>query len=613
MPAAFALAPPGWFGHFCPMQDGRPKNEPPQPVDPNIQIKFTLIFAFLAAIPFVLFYFFGLESKPAASAADIPAVIFRQIEREAGLDFTHHTGAAGEKLLPETMGGGCAFLDFDADGDQDALLVNSSDWPWSAAPAKTAPFALFLNDGRGQFEKSNAGAALDFQLYGMGVAVGDFDNDGFPDLFLTGVGSNRLLRNEGGQRLADITAAAGLPVASTNWSTSAAFFDFDRDGDLDLFVCNYIQWSRELDLSNDYRLPGVGRAYGPPMNFAGTFPMLYRNDGGRFTEISGPAGLQKTNRATGLPLAKSLGVAPVDLDGDGWLDLVVANDTVQNFVFHNDRNGRFSEIGGKSGVAYDPFGSARGAMGIDTARLYDDDRLAISIGNFANESTALYIASQDPLFFTDEALAAGIGAPTRTRLTFGVFFFDYDLDGLLDLLTVNGHIEPEISKVRPDQQYAQSAQLFWSSGRGLRQGGFSLVPEEKCGADLYAPMPGRGSAFADIDGDGDLDVLMTQVGGPPRLLRNEQALGRHWLRLQLAGTKSNRDAIGAVVSLKAGERLIVRQVMPTRGYLSQSELPLTFGLGSATEVQDVRVTWPDGSKETLTGLKIDSLNRVTQR
>lgn len=595
------------------MHDACAQNDPQKPVDPNIQIKFTLIFAFLAAIPFVLFYFFGLENKPVAgAAAQIPSVVFREISVTAGIRFSHHNGTSGEKLLPETMGGGCAFFDVDGDGDQDLLFVNSSDWPWSKSVSVVRSAVLYLNDGQGHFAESTA-AQIQTNLYGMGVATGDIDNDGFPDLLITCVGGNRLLRNEGGKRFVDITTASGLPESTANWSTSAAFFDYDRDGDLDLFVCNYIRWTRELDLSNDYRLPGLGRAYGPPMNFSGAFPLLYRNDDGRFLDITAQAGLQMTNRATGLPLGKSLGVSPVDLDGDGWLDLVVANDTVQNFVFHNDRNGRFTEIGGKTGVAYDPFGSARGAMGIDTARLYEDDRLAISIGNFANESTALYIASQDPLFFTDEALAAGIGGPTRSLLTFGVFFFDYDLDGSLDLLTVNGHIEPEISKVRPEQSYAQSAQLFWNSGRGLRQGGFSLVPPEKCGPDLYTPVPGRGSAFADIDSDGDLDVLITQVGGPPRLLRNEQALGHHWLRIKLAGSKSNRDAIGATVSLRVGDRVLVRQVMPTRGYLSQSELPLTFGLGSATAIQEAQVTWPDGTKEKLPALKIDTVNTVTQR
>ncbi|HEV8541006.1 MAG TPA: CRTAC1 family protein, partial [Verrucomicrobiae bacterium] len=421
-----------------------------------------------------------------------------------------------------------------------------------------------------------------------------------------------LLRNLGGGKFQDVTQAAGVQGGTNRWSTSAAFFDYDGDGDLDLFVCNYAQWSRETDLQVDYRLPEVGRAYGPPMSFAGSYPILYRNDGGRFTDVSASAGIQIKNKATGLPMAKSLGVSPIDLDNDGWIDLVVANDTVQNFVFHNNHDGTFTEIGGRSGIAYNKFGAARGAMGIDTGRFHNDDTVAISIGNFANEMTAFYVASRDPLFFSDEAIDAGIGTPSRTLLTFGVFFFDYDLDGYLDLLTANGHIEPDIQKARSNQSYAQPAQLFWNSGSGSKEGGFYLVPPSRCGPDLYQPMVGRGSAYADIDGDGDLDVLITQVNGPPRLFRNEQKLGHNWVRLKLVGRKSNRDAIGTWVKLRVGKRVMSRQVMPTRGYLSQSELPVTFGLGSATKIDETQVLWPDGTRQDNVPLKLNSLNTIAE-
>jgi enediyne biosynthesis protein E4 len=322
--------------------------------------------------------------------------------------------------------------------------------------------------------------------------------------------------------------------------------------------------------------------------------------------------VQLVNKANRLPMAKSLGVSPIDLDNDGWLDLVVANDTVQNFVFHNNRDGTFTEMGGRSGVAFDRFGSTRGAMGIDTGRFHDDDTLAISIGNFANEMTAFYMASRDPLFFSDEATDAGIGTPTRSLLTFGVFFFDYDLNGYLDLLTANGHIEPDIQKVRAEQSYRQPAQLFWNSGKKLKEGGFTLVPREKCGTELYEPLAARGSAFADIDGDGDLDVIITQINGAAHLFRNDQKLGHHWVRAKLVGRRSNHDAIGAWLKVRVGNKLLSQQVMPTRGYLSQSELPVTIGLGEATRIDDAQILWPDGTRQTRVPIAIDQLVTIVQ-
>lgn len=590
-------------------------------VDPNIQIKFTIIFGILAFIPFVLFYFYGLEvkhDKKAGGGDTPPAVHFAEIAKEAGIDYSHVNGAAGQKLLPETMGGGCAFFDMDQDGDQDILFVNSMRWDGSTNAAEGPTHQLFANDGTGKFSDVTKGSGLDFTTYGMGVATGDFDNDGKTDLFLTGVNgvglppANRLMHNLGGGKFQDVTQEIGIRATNV-WSTSAAFVDYDRDGDLDLFVCNYVQWSKETDLQVDYRLPNVGRAYGPPMSFAGTFPTLYRNDDGNFKDVSEQAGLQIKNKATGLPMAKSLGVSPVDLDNDGWIDLVVANDTVQNFVFHNNKDGTFSEVGGKSGVAYDKFGSTRGAMGIDTGRFHGDNSLAISIGNFANEMTAFYVASRDPLFFSDEALNVGIGDPTKSLLTFGVFFFDYDLNGYLDLLTANGHIEPEIQKVHANQSYAQPVQLFWNTGKSDKASEFRAVPGESCGPDLYQPLVGRGSAYADIDGDGDQDVLVTQLNGPARLFRNDQKLGNSWVRVRLVGTKCNRDAIGAWVKVRVGNRTFSQQVMPTRGYLSQSELPVTIGLAKSEKIDDVQIFWPDGTRESGVTLKLNSVNTITQR
>ena len=544
--------------------------------------------------------------------AGVPEARFTDVTAESGITFVHQNGAYGEKLLPETMGGGVAFFDFDGDGDQDLLFVNGTTWPWKESSGAKPTLTLYRNDGRGHFEDVTAGSGLEISLYGMGAAVGDYDNDGREDLFITGVGESRLFHNEGGGKFKEVTREAGVGGAADQWSTAAAWIDYDNDGDLDLFVGNYVRWSKEIDLEVGYKLVGVGRAYGQPMNFEGTFPHLYRNEGkGRFTDVSKESGIQIKNPSTGVPVAKTLGVAPVDLDGDGWIDLVVANDTVQNFVFRNQRDGTFKEMGAVSGIAFDSNGNTRGAMGIDAARYRNDGTLGIGIGNFANEMTALYVSQKDPLAFTDEAIPEGVGPASRLLLKFGVFFFDYDLDGRLDLLTADGHLEEEISKIQQSQRYAQPAQLFWNRG-GASGAGFTVVTEDKCGRDLFKPVVGRGSAFADIDGDGDLDVVLTQIGGRPLLLRNDQKLQHHWIRLKLIGKKGNRDAIGAWIKVRLGNETLSRHVMPTRSYLSQSELPVTIGLGKADRFEDLEVIWPGGQKQKITHARLEAVTVVEQ-
>ncbi len=555
-------------------------------------------------------------TAPAAATratAEIPTAKFTDVTAAAGIKFVHNNGAYGDKLLPETMGGGVAFLDFDNDGDQDLLFVNCAYWPGKIPAGKTPTTpALYRNDGKGHFEDVTAGSGLDTSFYGMGVAVGDFDNDGRDDVFLTAVGENRLFHNLGNGKFADVAKEAGVAGLPVQWSTCAAFVDVDNDGDLDLFVGNYVKWSKEIDFEVGYKLVGVGRAYGQPMNFEGAFTYLYRNDGGgKFADISATSGVQVKNPATGVPVAKALGVAPVDLDGDGWIDLIVANDTVQNFVFHNERNGTFKEVGALSGVAFDSNGNTRGAMGIDAARYRNDAALGIAIGNFANEMTALYVSGRNPLLFTDEAIPEGVGPASRLLLKFGVFFFDYDLDGRLDLLTSNGHLEEEISKIQASQRYAQPAQLFWNCG-AASAASFMVVPPEKSGGDIFKPIVGRGCAFADIDGDGDLDVVLTQIGGPPLLLRNDQSLGHHWLRLKLVGTKCNRSATGAWINVRLGGRTLSRQVMPTRSYLSQSELPVTIGLGKSERFDELEIVWPGGEKQKVAQVRLDGVTVIDQ-
>jgi len=546
------------------------------------------------------------QSLSAANDVAPPALPFTDVTRASGVDFVHVSGAYGERLLPETMGGGVAIFDYDNDGRQDLLFIDSRRWPWRDSGRQGGVPRLYRNLGDLRFEDVTESTGLaELSLYGMGVAVADFDGDGYRDLYLTAVGPNRLLRNLNGTRFEDVTEATGVAGGEEDWSTCAAFFDADNDGDLDLFVCNYVEWSRRIDQEVDYRLTGIGRAYGPPTNYAGTFSMLFRNDGGRFTDVSEQAGIKVTNPATGLPAGKALAVLPIDIDEDGWMDLVVANDTVQNFLFHNQGGGRFEEAGMTSGLAFDNSGAATGAMGLDSARFSDSGELAIAVGNFANEMTSYYVTRDNAMLFTDQAIVSGIGPGSRQALSFGVLFFDPDLDGRLDLLQTNGHVEDEINIVQPSQHYEQPTQLFWNCGRACNRR-FVQMDDAVVG-DLSRPVVGRGAAFGDLDDDGDLDVVITQINRPPLILRNDQQLGHHWLRVRVGGHAGNRDAIGARLQLFVGQRVLERTVMPTRSYLTQVELPVTFGLAEQTRVERLLVTWPDGESVELTDLPADQV------
>jgi hypothetical protein len=442
-------------------------------------------------------------------------------------------------------------------------------------------------------------------FYGMGVAVADVDGDGRRDLFLTAVGPDRLLVNRAG-RFADATAAAGVAGRADGWSTGAAFFDADRDGDLDLVVVDYVVWSREVDAEVARQADGVGRTYGRPQSYRGTRPRLYLNRGdGTFDDASAASGLAPAAAGT-VGLAKALAVVPLDADGDGRLDLFVANDTEPNHLFHNLGGGRFAEVGESWGLARDPHGRATGAMGVDAGHPAPGDPLTVVVGNFAAEATSAYRAAEGGGFYTDEGLRLGLAAATRPALTFGVLLVDADLDGRLDVVQANGHIEPDIARLDPGQRYLQPGQLLWNAGEHFVELAAAAV------GDLARPAAGRGLAAADVDGDGDLDLVLTQVAGPARLLRNDQATGHHWLRVAVEGAPANPDALGAVVELTAGGATQHRVVSPTRGYLSQGELPVTFGLGATDRVDALTVTWPDGARRTLAGdrLAVDRLHVV---
>jgi hypothetical protein len=590
-----------------------------------------------------------LEEARKRETIPVPTVRFTDVTQKAGINFRHRNGAFGKKLLPETMGSGVAFVDLDNDGFPDLLFVNSCHWPGHEPKDQPAPtLALYRNKGDGTFEDVTAGSGLAVTMYGMGVTVGDFDNDSRPDLFVSGVGGNRLFRNITGDdgtktlRFQDVTATAGVGgpggwpkqgegdflkrTAPLCWSTSAAFLDYDGDGLLDLFVCNYVTWSPADDLKQGFSLTGAGRAYGPPTAFEGAQCFLYRNLGnGKFADVSKEAGVQVFEKEgtdeSGRQRngAKSLGVIVCDVDEDGWPDIVVANDTVRNFLFHNvpGPNGtrRFEETGILSGIAYAE-GTVRGAMGVDWVDDYRPGMRGLLIGNFANEpNTFLCVDDARKLRFSDMALAEGLAGPSREFLKFGVFAFDYDLDGRLDLLTCNGHLEPEISQIQRSQRYRQPVQLFWNTGRQPR--GFEPVTEKAAGSDLFQPIVGRGCAFGSMRNDGRLDVVLTDNGGAARLLANEGQTGHHWIRLHLEGDgkHSNRSAIGARVKVEANGLVQRREVVSARGYLSQSEFVLTFGLADATKIDRITVQWPGRDSGPPTELKdvgVDQTLRVVQ-
>jgi hypothetical protein len=513
---------------------------------------------------------------------------FVDVTAQAGIHFKHNSGAFGKKYLPETMGSGVCFIDYDNDGWQDIFLVNSMDWP-EHKTGKSFP-ALYHNNHDGTFTDVTQQAGLAVESYGLGCAVGDYDNDGYDDLYLTTVGSNHLFHNLGNGKFADVTSKAG--VASPGFSASAVWFDYDNDGKLDLFVTHYIEWSIEKD--QYCTLDNKNKSYCTPQTYKGESSRLYHNKGnGVFEDVTKQAGLLD-------PTSKALGVALLDYDSDGWMDLFVSNDTEPNKLYHNNHDGTFTDVGVAVGVAFSDSGRVRAGMGTDAADFDGSGFPSLIIGNFTNESLSLYKNDGSGLF-TDESLRSGIGQMTPQSLTFGCFFMDYDLDGLLDIIAANGHVSDDIAVVQPTLRYAQPAGIYRNTGNRKFEDAST-----KLGRALQKPVVGRGMAYADFDNDGDLDVVITANNGPARLLRNDNANENDVLRVKLIGTKSNRDGIGARVTLTTSSgATLTRMVKSGSSYLSQSELALTFGLGKpgSTKTTRLQIVWPSGQKDSIAEVK----------
>ena len=539
----------------------------------------------LLAVPLIL----------AAGAATLPQneIHFTDVTETAGIRFAHNSGRAGKKFLPETLGAGCAFFDADGDGWPDILLLNGKDW---SPRGRKSLSALYRNNHNGTFTNIIAGSGLDVEMYAMGVAIGDFDNDGRDDVYITALDGDHLFHNEGGGKFRDVTAASG--IHNVNFGTSAAWLDYDRDGKLDLFVANYVQWTPAGDLWCS--LDGATKSYCTPESYKGTSCKLYHNlGGGKFEDVSQKAGIAE-------PTSKSLGVTVFDYNNDGWPDIFVANDTQPNKLYRNNKNGTFTEEGMAAGVAFGEDGVARGAMGTDAGDYDRSGRAHLLVGNFSNQMLGLY-HNEGTGLFVDEAPSSTVGRASLLTLAFGVFFFDYDLDGYPDIFAANGHIEEEIGRVQPKVQYKEAPLLFHNLGKRRFENVSAAM-----GPAFNRAIVARGAAYADIDHDGDLDILISTNHGPAYLFRNDGGNRNKWLSVRLVGTKSNRDAIGAVVRIESASGKQWSTVHSGGSYCSQSDLALTFGLGKDTAVTALEIEWPSGTKQRLANIVADQFVTIDE-
>jgi hypothetical protein len=558
-------------------------------------------FAISSAQAIVVTFFFLFLFSPVTKAQNAEAgVTFQDVTAKAGIHFVHNNGAFGKKFLPETVGPGVAFIDYDNDGWPDIFLVNGTDWPGRGQKHTTAK--LYHNNHDGTFTDVTRKAGLDVEMYGIGVAVGDYDNDGYDDLFVTAYGQSHLFHNNGNGTFTDVTQKAGLGGIK-EFSTGAAWVDYDRDGKLDLVVGNYVQWTPETDLY--CTMDGRSKSYCTPESYKGTSVRLWHNNGnGTFTDVTQKAGL-------GEATSKTLGVAVLDYDNDGWPDLLFSNDTQPNKLYRNNGNGTFIEKAVVAGVAFSEDGVARAGMGVDTADYDRTGNTSLMITNFSNQMISLY-HNEGKGLFVDEAPRSDVGRASLLTLGFGCFFFDYDLDGWPDILVVNGHIDPDIQKVQVNVKYAEPPHLF----RNLGKGKFAEVTKS-AGAEFAAARVGRSAAYADVFNDGRLDVLLSTNGGAVHLFRNLAAQGsssfsNHSVRFKLIGTKSNRGGIGAVVRVTSSDGTQTQMLKSGSSYLAANELVLTFGLGQLSKANAVEIRWPSGQVDKLSNVNAGQTVVVTE-
>jgi hypothetical protein len=541
----------------------------------------------------------GVYAAPPAvpdAAEPPPKLSYVDVARASGVDFVHESGARGKKLLPETMGSGCGFLDYDGDGDPDLLLLNGDYWSDDPRQAARPISRLYRNDGGWKLVDVTKDAGLSFHFYAMGCSATDTDGDGDVDLFLSGVGGYRFLRNDGG-RFADATAASGLDPGTWKdaegaehgcFATSAAFLDYDLDRLPDLFVCHYVKWSEQTDIWST--MDGKTKSYAIPTQYQGESCRLWRNLGGnRFEDATDRARVRNDE-------GKSLGVCVLDLEDDGWPDLAVANDTQPNYLYRNRKDGTFEEIGLDAGISHGPDGRVRAGMGIDSGTMAGDGPVTLAIANFSGEPVSFFeqLAGK-PGILVNKADQYGVAVVTHPVLKFGILFLDADQDGYGDLLIANGHIEPTVQAVHKETPYAQPMQLL----RNVRAKRFVDV-SRSAGADFVAPRVGRGLAAADLDRDGDLDLCETVNGGPPAILRCDLA-ERRSLRVGLRGRAPGTGALGAKVTALFGDRKAVQHVRTGSSYLSLSEPVLTFGLGDGPMPSRILVRWPGGAETSYDG------------
>jgi hypothetical protein len=507
-----------------------------------------------------------------------PATRFVDVTHDSGLDYIHDNGIQYGRDTPTTLPGGVAFLDYDGDGHPDVFFVSGTSWPWNTSAAGASPTcALYHNNGDGHFTDVTKAAGLDINMLGMSVAVGDYDGDGYPDIFVTGIGGNRLFHNEGNGTFKEVTSFAGVGGDDHVWSSGAVWIDLFGDGKLDLVVCNYARWSRETDLQGAFAAEFAGPSYAAPVGFVSVFPSVYRNLGnGKFAEISAKTGLNLIDRQTGYPRADPLAVAAVDANSDGKLDLLFSYQSGADILFLNQGDGTFRQWTPPTEERRD--GASAGLVGAGALSFSRQDRVAGRFGILRAAGLAMAPAGDE----TD--------AYCRLGLKMGVALLDYDLDGRTDIISANGLAEPALAHFEHGRAFEAAPSLLWNNGQG-----WVTAPNSPDAGALANRIVGRGVAVADVRGNGSVDVLVSQNGGPPRLFRNEQRTHNAWLRIDLVGTRCQRDAGGARVEVDTPRGILVQTMEPAMGFMAQSEKTLTFGLGADDRVRKVVVRWPDGA------------------